>query len=196
MKYASVDIETTGLDWNRHQIIEFAAVLDDLADPKPLKELPVFHAYVRHEEVVGHPVALAMNHEILKIIAQGDCGYADAELMDAFADFLKQHGRCPLKIVVAGKNFNGFDRNFLNALPRTDRPVTFHHRTLDPAPLYAKIGDPEPPSLVECLKRANLTPTYEHRAVGDALDVIRLLRQAYLSKENWWQSSIDPLLVV
>ena len=55
MRYVSIDLETTGLDAINNDIIEFGAVLDDLADMKPLEELPRFHAYICKEEYRGQP---------------------------------------------------------------------------------------------------------------------------------------------
>ena len=39
MLYCSIDIETTGLDPETCDIIQFAAVLDNLADPQPLENV-------------------------------------------------------------------------------------------------------------------------------------------------------------
>lgn len=41
MRYCSIDIETTGLNPDTCDILQFAAVLDDLNDPKPLVDLLV-----------------------------------------------------------------------------------------------------------------------------------------------------------
>lgn len=48
MKYISIDIETTGIDNQKNQLIQFAAVIDDTVTPKPLSELPKISCYVAH----------------------------------------------------------------------------------------------------------------------------------------------------
>lgn len=49
MKLFSLDIETTGKNENKHQIIEVGGVIDDLENPKDLNDLPEFHCYVTHD---------------------------------------------------------------------------------------------------------------------------------------------------
>lgn len=46
MLYCSIDIETTHRNKNIGDIIEIAAVVDDLTDPKPVLTLPSFRCYV------------------------------------------------------------------------------------------------------------------------------------------------------
>ena len=49
MIYVSIDIETTGVDPKIHDIVEFGAVIDDLANPQPLDKLPRFHALFKKD---------------------------------------------------------------------------------------------------------------------------------------------------
>lgn len=78
MKYLAIDIETTGLDTQRDQVLEVGCIIDTL--PKnggtlsPVHSLPRFRVLIRHDNVSGHPTALAMNHKILSAIAsQNKC---------------------------------------------------------------------------------------------------------------------------
>ena len=81
-QYVSIDIETTGLDPVKANIIEFGAVLDDLSVQAPMDELPSFHAYIlppgsmMHagdgKHYTGDPFALQMNAGILETIAKRD----------------------------------------------------------------------------------------------------------------------------
>ena len=50
MKYLSLDIETTGLDPNIHQIIEIGAVLE--YSHLPVDELPSFRILIKHKNLV------------------------------------------------------------------------------------------------------------------------------------------------
>lgn len=51
MKYVSIDIETTGLDPEKNQIVEVGAVLDEIGSTTPIEELPKFRAVLIHEEM-------------------------------------------------------------------------------------------------------------------------------------------------
>ena len=91
MKYVSIDIETTGLNPDKCQIIEFAAVVDDLQDQQPIEKLPKFQTYIRHESYTGEPYALAMHSNIFKKLAKfpdDDIVEADS-LFAAFVNFLQ-----------------------------------------------------------------------------------------------------------
>ena len=67
MPYVSIDIETTGLDPETCQILEVGAVFDDWT--KAIGDLPKFHCYVIHKQIVGQPYALALNADTLRRIA-------------------------------------------------------------------------------------------------------------------------------
>lgn len=60
-RYLSIDIETTGLDRDNHQIIEFAAVLPNGSH---------FTKFVVHPEYKGSAVAIAMNKRIFEALCQ------------------------------------------------------------------------------------------------------------------------------
>lgn len=192
-KYVSVDIETTGLDPNKNQIIEFAAVIEDTENIKPIEELPYFSKLVLHKEYTWNSIAARMNQDIWKEIQEieeeqgkiftmnrrsGDKWIIPDVLFIEFSYFLNAHLGQKQQIVAAGKNFGAFDLQFLKKLP--DSEVVFHHRFIDPAMLFMDFKkDLVPPSLSECLKRAGLDNTVRHRAKGDALQVIQLLRTKY-----------------
>jgi hypothetical protein len=80
----------------------------------------------------------------------------------------------------AGKNFAGFDRKFLEKLPRWKQVFSIRSRVLDPGILFVDwINDESIPSLDECKKRAGIEGVVTHNAVEDAMDVVMLLRQCY-----------------
>jgi len=183
MKYISIDIETTGLNPDYCNVIEFAAVIDDLENQRPLGELPKFQRYVMHNLYTGEPYALAMHSNIFKKLAKPsehkDCEFVHhTQLLEEFRIFLTRHGyifvNAP-KVVVGGKNFAGFDRKFLEKMPGWDN-ISWHHRNLDPAMLYTTAFDKEPPSMQTCLQRAGLSDVVAHTALEDALSVVQLLR--------------------
>lgn len=79
------------------------------------------------------------------------------------------------RITPAGKNFASFDRGFLR-LCGFDR--FFHHRTLDPAPLFWQPDDEQLPCSKTCMKRAGIDGPVAHTAVADAVAVVRMIRYA------------------
>jgi len=80
----------------------------------------------------------------------------------------------------AGKNFAGFDKKFLEKLPRWKQVFSIRSRVLDPGILFVDwINDESVPGLDECKKRAGIDGVVTHNAVEDAMDVVMLLRQCY-----------------
>lgn len=83
-------------------------------------------------------------------------------------------------LTCAGKNFAGFDKKFLEKLPRWKQVFSIRSRVLDPGILFVDwINDESVPSLDECKKRAGIDGVVTHNAVEDAMDVVMLLRKCY-----------------
>jgi hypothetical protein len=202
MKYCSIDIETTDLATRNEitnqldgDIVEFGCVIDDLADPKPIEDLPTFHCYFTKDQYTGRAFPLSMHKEIFERIAKREEGYNYYSAMNFgwhFSEFLKSNGYeqeassgggKPKKIYlnVAGKNFGSFDLPYLEEKSDISKFVKIRHRMLDVGPMYMEIGDEAVPGLVECLDRAGIDgPTSYHTAVGDSIDVIKLIRHKML----------------
>ena len=85
MRYASIDIETTGLDLSYCQMLEFGCVLDDME--APVENLPTFHCYILRPYYTGDPYALAMHSTIFKRIANLEPGYNYYKPEEAFDKF-------------------------------------------------------------------------------------------------------------
>jgi oligoribonuclease len=180
MKFVSIDIETTGLNEEFCQVLEFGAVIEDTANERPLDELPTFHAYLDHPVITGDPFALNMNAKIIERIVKKEPGYMyipgnSPKLAWDFKDWLFRNGITG-KVCAAGKNFSSFDQKFLGKLPKFLESVQFLHRSLDPAVLYLRPDDIEPPNMKKCMERAGIKGEVAHTAVEDAKMVIRLLR--------------------
>jgi oligoribonuclease len=80
----------------------------------------------------------------------------------------------------AGKNFAGFDKKFLEKLPRWKQVFSIRSRVLDPGILFVDwINDESIPSLDQCKQRAGIDGVVTHNAVEDAMDVVMLLRKCY-----------------
>jgi DNA polymerase III epsilon subunit-like protein len=181
MRYVSIDLETTGVNPESDQVLEFAAVLDDLQVQAPLDTLPRFHAYVVHDRIVGNPYALSMHPVILRRIAQAEAPYlyAPPQALGAlFYAFLVDQGLDPVKLHlnVAGKNFSSFDLQFLKRVPGFLDRCPMRQRVIDPAVLFWQPGDDRLPDTKKCYQRAGLPEDVAHDALADALGVVRLVR--------------------
>lgn len=188
MIYASIDIETTGLDQDYDQVLQIAAVIDgpDFLNHR-IEALPYFNVVIQHDRLYGQPAALAMNASLLARIGKGDRVETPAQASCGLEQFLRDHlddGR----ITAAGKNFASFDRQFLRRFcPLAMKLV--HHRSIDPGTMYAHPADRCPPGTEECFNRMNdaqarvgfsPVPAWtQHDALSDARMVVRLIRSKW-----------------
>lgn len=178
----SIDIETTGLDPEKNQVLEIGVARGEIYDDSPLN---TWHCYVDHDELCANPFALNMNRDLLQ--EMHEARQADPSRLVSpdrvFPLFLEWIiSMCepnPTKLIVCGRNFNGFDRQFLKRLGFVG---LFRHRVVDPTVLYMRRGDEYPPSLEEAAKRAGLPPKEDHRAVPDAIQSIACVR-SYFANE-------------
>jgi DNA polymerase III epsilon subunit-like protein len=189
MRYVSIDLETTGTRPDRHQILEFGAIIENTRQHTDLQNLPRFKRIVKHGEYTGQAFAFNLNARIFQELVKptGAATICEAqELAIQFKDFLINHGFEPeengcIYIQAAGKNFASFDLLFLQQLPNWRDHIRISHKILDPVMYYVDYeADESLPSLGECKRRAGFEDaTVSHDALDDALDVVRLLRQHY-----------------
>lgn len=184
--YTSGDIETLGLNPITNKVIEIGFILDDSRHrinynniDSHISSLPTFHCYVRHDNYDGDAYAVNLNKEIINLIKKNeDVNILNSnEVAPALDYFFRSH--ITNRIMPAGKNFSGFDRQFLNQLPHVHDVLDtwLIHRTLDPSLYYFDENiDSKLPDLKQCLQRAKIHKFVAHNAVEDAEDVIRLLR--------------------
>ena len=79
MIYVSTDIETSGLDHEKHKVLSIGAIIEDTEKKLPFDECPKFNAIVLQNEIVGSPRAIDMNAEIIHYMGE----YLDANKNDA-----------------------------------------------------------------------------------------------------------------
>jgi len=199
MKYLSIDIETTGLDPKTADILEVAAVLDDLKHPEvAVEDLPYFRAVIVQERYTTDAYCASLHKALWDEIKSVDnerikCSgwYLDAGnilkkthyispnfLYAIFGDWIFADFSVK-RITPAGKNFGSFDLQHLKKLDSRIEQL-FSHRCFDPGSLYFKVGDKKIPDLATCLERAGFEKTVKHTALDDARDVIRVLRPKLL----------------
>ena len=131
MKYVSCDIESSGIIPEKCNVIQFGAVIDDLANPKPLNELPRFEVLLEWNEykadstwALGHHKKLWDKLETYKnkpeeekeavgIIKPWDLGKTFLYWL-LNNKVIEKQGE---PINVAGKNFGTFDWKHLEQVP-------------------------------------------------------------------------------
>jgi oligoribonuclease len=191
MRYIAIDIKTTGLDPERHQILEIAAVADDLnGEMSP----NTFHCFVLHDEIVGSHRAICMNAEIIREIDSMRDDYwrihqesterglippllFPGDVASQFRYWLRKHGvGHEQPVTFAGKNVAGSVLPFLRKFPNWCNFIPSYHCMIDPAVYYLRLDDKVVPDLKTCLHRAGLSVTREHRALDDARAVVDLVR--------------------
>ena len=187
MRFVSIDLETTGGDPWVHEIIEFAAIIYDTRYPQTQADAPQFRVLFQPTFAHAQPAALRMNQALIEELRAPDFDTIVLplnELADRFAAFLLQHGfvrheRGRIRVQAAGKNFDKFDRIFLERLPSFRQTISFYRAALDPGLLYWNPTKDKQwiPNMVACKKRAGFDDlAVAHRALDDAWDVVRLIQ--------------------
>jgi hypothetical protein len=119
MKYLSLDIETSSLYPSTGQVLELGVVIDDLsvkvdrADLEEyLEQLPKFHCYIKHPNVIGEHYAVSMHNRIWQVLAKEPVSYYFAKETDSIEDYnYRLANNLPI-IVDPGQVFHYF-RDFL-----------------------------------------------------------------------------------
>lgn len=195
MKYASIDLETTGLDEDYCQILSIGVVIEDTNNQLSFEEIPKFHAVIIRDRIQGEAFALNMNKNLISLINKYNIAksyfekekieqdnnvefFYEEDLSEVLLSFLKRNG-INGKITVAGKNYTGFDKKFLDKIFGWDR-LNIHRRVIDPATSFMDWqNDTELPDLNKCKLRANIDGNVTHNAIEDAFDVVQILRTKY-----------------
>ncbi len=191
MIYFSIDLETTGVNWKEHSILEFGAIMEDTENQLSFEEIPKFNCLLKYKNYVGSPYALAMHKQIFEeldkeitipgctIIPYNKLGFEFAKWIFKLNEERISKGKKFFdKLIVAGKNFATFDMRFLENLEDFQNNIWFSSRVIDPAIFYFdnKI-DKDLPNLKICKERAGIKNTeIAHRTIQDAWDVIQVLR--------------------
>lgn len=177
IKVISLDIETTGLDPAKDQILEIGARAWTWGDlTTPVSEMPSFSTVVKHHRLSGQAGALLLNTRLLQYIEENyeACQWPSDAIRD-FTKFIAEQRGDGKKPVALGKNAGSFDLPFLYNAGL--KPGTFKSRILDPAALWLMQEDVDgPPGLGLCASRAGMSDVVTHCALDDAdqtLDVFR-----------------------
>ncbi len=130
----------------------------------------------------GEAYALSMHPKIFRAIATKETTVQILQpqfVANIFAAWLNRTGSNET-FTVAGKNYAGFDRQFLQKLPHWKDTIKEQHGVLDPGSLYYDpLVDDVVPSMATCMERAGIPGEVAHTAVEDALIVVKLLRNVF-----------------
>lgn len=191
MKYVSIDIETTSLDPTCNVILEVGLVFEDMLAKRPIEELPKYRILLPREQYTVTPFIMKLHRELFEELdglkLDGAPWKQSGSLYTCYPNTLgdvinkivyidERFYQPGDSIIAAGKNVGAFDIPFIKRLAPG---IKFKHRTLDPMMLYLRPEDEVPPDLKTCAGRAGIELTKHHSAVGDALDVVRLIRRYY-----------------
>ena len=168
--YLAVDIETTGTDPDRHQILEVAFVFEQ--SEKDVVDCPAFHCYIYHNPIIGHPNALNLNRKLFKKIVEG--GRTPKIFVDDFIAWLEFLGH-PGEFVLVGKNVGQFDWQFLRRVEGFPTDL-FSYRMLDIGSMHAACG--VIPKLSEIEIDEDI-PGKPHTALYDARYALAAARKAW-----------------
>lgn len=130
------DLETTGLDFTRHAVVEIAAIAYDgrTMDPIPAEEGGVFQSLMRpHDGAEIDPVALKVNGLTMEELNKAPHPEA---VWRRFLAYLKQFnpkGQVTTAPIAGGKNIRNFDLPFIAKLserysPNGAKQVVFNRR--------------------------------------------------------------------
>jgi DNA polymerase III epsilon subunit-like protein len=192
--YVSIDIETTGLDRAKDQILEVAAVLlpEDATDPQAVCEFPYFHCAVRHERLSGSVVALSMNSRLVKRLSDIEKGKDDgaipwvwpSNLGPHFTTWLNSFGlTAPRSLTPLGQNVGSFDMPFLRRLANFP-DYRFHYRSCEVGSLFATRS--KTPSLSSIAIGFEI-PGSPHEALYDARLALAAAMTKWRNDERGWE---------
>lgn len=181
----AVDIETSGLSPTLNRILSIGMVAWDTKQLFHHCNLISYELLVKQEQICGDPFALHMNRDLIARLAKGEAGIEPNEIHSAMGEFIESV--CDSKVVLAGKNFDAFDRRFLEKyVVFEDLPV--QRRVIDVGSMYVLPTDTGVPSLAtiiserifpDFLDQAGLlylrAPEVQHNAVEDATMVLAAL---------------------
>lgn len=183
-KFVSIDIETTGSDFETCDVIEIGAVIDDWLEP--LDQPPTFHCYIDRHSFKGQTYALSMHPTIFRRIATKEEGFTylyPNEATKRLSEWMRNKGAYEVedgftrRANVAGKNFAMFDDRFLKKLDK-HHYLRYRHRVIDPAMMYwDPFTDSKLPDLKTCMERAGIDGEVAHTALEDAIVVTKLIQR-------------------
>jgi hypothetical protein len=104
MLYVSIDIETSGLNPKKDQILSFGAIIEDTSKSLSFEDCPKFYATVIHRNIKGSPKALLMNMDVIKNISD----YIENDRNDAYNNEVGNYNPIFVEIFTLTECFTSF----------------------------------------------------------------------------------------
>lgn len=181
--YISIDIETTGTNEERHQVLEIGAVYNQQG--VDVMSCPSFQVIVDPGEIIGVPYAINMNSRIIQRLTKGEGeGPREAmhDLMDWVYNIQRRFGVDRFHLI--GKSVGKFDYHFLKRMFGWEERY-FSHRHLDVGSLFSTpegiSGQSDLCDLVAADAKIEGSP---HEALYDARVSLELARRFW--RNNFW----------
>ncbi len=203
MKYVSIDIETSGLDPERHSILEVAAVATEIGSPTrhmfralvipngmqvqtdpycAILHMRLWEELLAFQLNSNSPNMIFLDKSQYGVVMNGQSlpGLVGNNLAIFLNTVWPDHQRKD-KITVAGKNPGTFDIPFLRKQTDFTECVQVHHRVLDVTSHFCRPDvDKCLPDLKTCVERAGIAKRTQHDAMADCLTVCDLIDKAFL----------------
>lgn len=191
--YVALDLETTGLDTEKSQILQIGAVLDD--GKSPIDQLERINILVENDPILyGEPYAMGLNAWILKELFSKESKFErtnpptalkalkamfdKAAFMGEEYDLAIGKDRPSRKAQVAGKNVGTFDlpivRNQGFFLGLGDLLENLDHRHIDVGSMYYDEFGRN--AGLNSINKLTGRTEVAHDALEDALDVVHAIR--------------------
>lgn len=191
--YVSLDLETTGLDLQRSQILQIGAVFDD--GKSPIEKLQTFNILIENDLITyGEPYAIGMNSWIFKELHDKNSKFEKQSLSIALQklwlllseaaerayewDVANGKDKPRKNVQIAGKNVGSFDIPILNNQAATvDQAGVLapaDHRTIDVGSMY--FDEFGRNAGLNSINKLTGRDGVSHDALQDAFDVVTAIR--------------------
>ena len=175
-----LDTETTGLDFTKEKIIEFAAVRLENGKIKD-----TFQTLINPEQHIRKS-SMAIHGITQEMVADAP---TEAEILPKIAEFI---GDYP---IVAHNAI--FDHSFLNEAYKRVFKKKFENEKIDSQQMFKEIcPDLESHGLVALTEKFNVTMENHHRAMDDTMGLALAypkLKKLYLQKYDWQVKQLDNI---
>ncbi len=187
MKGIAIDIETSGLDVRRHNILQIGLVYFDLINRDEDADLPIRKELELWPHISDgilwdpdtykfHQANAGVDYFMRDDVERSSGHVIGAKIRNFISEFYA-HDEKP---IVLGKNFGKFDWQFLMRITNTGIDGLFHHSFLDIGNLAFIPGvDKKIPNMKEVLERYEVTQHSGHTALSDCNAMVDVLQKIY-----------------
>lgn len=208
MRILSLDIETTGLDTQKGNILSIGIVVADVLRQE--KRLSITESYrivlTGSFEGVCDPYALQMNQPLIKeisevealaspVLLKGDTFYVSRSEIYQFLWGILSRISQKGKVTLLGKNLGVFDYPYIKNTLGLDLLDFFDYKILDLGSLYFDpLKDNKVPGLKTCMRRSGIdNPVVTHDAWQDATDTLVCFANKFQLKVEKWRRPVNPV---